>query len=69
MVWGPFGKSGSGELESGFKARFYFLTLKLLTGMFNLASFPLRVGIAESRRSGYESFEGVRSSTLHISKV
>ncbi|KAJ5370561.1 Alpha/Beta hydrolase protein [Penicillium cataractarum] len=38
MVWGPYGKSGSGNL--------------------NLSSFPLRVGIAENRLSGYESFEG-----------
>lgn len=58
MVWGPYGKSGSGEFEIGLMASFYFLTLRLKTGKLNLASFPLRVGIAESRLSAYESFEG-----------
>jgi hypothetical protein len=58
MVWGPYGKSGSGGFESGFIARAYMLTLRLQTGHLNLGSFPLRVGVAESRLSGYENFEG-----------
>lgn len=59
IMYGPYGKSGSGMYSTSLQSRVYRQpAYSMRSGWFNLDKFPLHVGVAESKLSGYENFEG-----------
>lgn len=71
IMWGPYGKSGNGKSECVEYGYMYmhinlrlcmYCTNQVYIGILNLHLFPLRVGIPQSKLSGYEGFEGYKIS-------